>query len=338
MVTVTGMSFETLYAHTEDGWALALHHFAPRRKQRRHPVLMVHGLGANRFNFDLDERYSFARAARQRGFDVYVLELRGAGLSRAPDGRDRLHFQWGFGDYAERDMPTAISRVLEHTGAPALHGVGHSMGGMLFYCIGVHAPSELRSIASLGAPLIGQLHLGPHERRLLQLLANGLSPAATLTSRAQQRLPLRLLGAASRFIPLSTQLAGGLLLNVANCEAEVVVRMAREGIVDIPLKLISEITVHATQTGRVSGPYAFEDQLHGIRVPIMAVGGSVDRVAPPPSVAAAVARLASSDVRYRQMGTRHGDRTDYGHVDLLVGRHAPEEVYPLLLDFLDEVD
>jgi hypothetical protein len=38
------------------------------------------------------------------------------------------------------------------------------------------------------------------------------------------------------------------------------------------------------------------------------------------------------------MGRRFGDRADYGHGDLLVGRAAPEEVYPLILDFLDEVD
>lgn len=345
------MTSETIYAPTEDGWALALHYFAPRRKLRRHPVLMVHGLGANRLNFDLDERYSFARAAQRRGFEVFVLELRGAGMSRAPGGRDRMHFQWGFGDYAERDLPTAVSTVLERTGAASLHGVGHSMGGMLLYSVGVQAPSELRSIASVGSPLIGQLQLGPHERRLLQLFANGLTPAATFTPRSQRRVPLKtLLGTASRFIPISAQLADGILLNVANCEPDIVARMAREAIADIPLKLISEITAHLVDSandqgnanvkngGAHPGPYGYEKLLGQIRVPVFVIGGAGDRVAPPASVAAAVGRLTSTDVRFREMGLRHGDRADYGHVDLLVGRDAPDEVYPLLLDFLDEVD
>src|SRR6185437_13143767 len=130
----------------------------------------------------------------------------------------------------------------------------------------------------------------------------------------------------------------GILLNLANCESDVVTRMLRDAIDDIPLRLVSEIVAHSAGTNDDVGPYMYESRLHQICVPVMALGGAVDRVATPGSVAAAVARLTSADVRYRQMGTRHGDRADYGHVDLLVGRHAPDEVYPQLIDFLEEVD
>lgn len=332
------MTPETFYSMTEDGWQLALHRFLPRGAPRRHPVLMVHGIAANRLHFDLDERYSFARAARHRGFDVYVLELRGHGLSCAPGGKDRALFQWGFSDHAERDLPTAVSTVLERTGASALHGVGHSMGGMLFYSIGVDGPAELRSITTVGAPLISQLVLGAREKRLLQL-ASSLTPAANLTPTSQRRVPLRrMAGAAGRFVPLSARLADGMLLNAENCDPQVVGRMAREAIDDIPLKLISEITTQMRAFNNPSGPYAYEARMAGIRAPVMAVGGAADRIAPQASVAAAVSRLTSPDVRFREMGIRHGDRADYGHVDLLVGRNAPDEVYPLLLDFLEEVD
>ena len=56
------------------------------------------------------------------------------------------------------------------------------------------------------------------------------------------------------------------------------------------------------------------------------------------AVRAAVDRIRSSDVRYREMGNRFGDSADYGHADLLVGRNAPEEVFPLVLDFIEEKD
>lgn len=331
------MTQETLYARTDDGWNLALHRYPPRASSRRHPVLMVHGLGANRLHFDLDERYSLARAARERGFDVYVLELRGSGLSHAPKGAQRGQLQWGFSDFAERDVPTAISAVLERTGATALHGVGHSMGGMLFYSIATGVPSELRSITAIGAPLIGELHLGARERRLL-LMANSLSPAASLTP-GQNRVPLRrLLGAAGLFVPLSARFGDGILLNLGNCDPDVVTRMLRDGIDDIPLRLVAEIVAHSAGSPDAAGPYMYEANLHRIRSPVFALGGAVDRVATPASVASAAARLHGPDVRYRELGVRHGDRADYGHVDLLVGRHAPDEVYPLLLDFLEEVD
>ncbi|MBI3179337.1 MAG: alpha/beta fold hydrolase, partial [Deltaproteobacteria bacterium] len=154
------MDPEVVYAPTSDGWQLALHHWPPKRAMRRHPILMVHGLGANRHNLDPDERHSIARAAWDRGYAVYVLELRGAGLSCPPGGRDRTLFQWGFGEYAERDVPAAMAKVLEHAGARALHGFGHSMGGMLFCAQGVRRPPELRSITAVGSPLISDLQLG----------------------------------------------------------------------------------------------------------------------------------------------------------------------------------
>ena len=328
---------ETFYIPTDDGWTLALHHYPAMGAARHYPVLMVHGLGANRLNFDLDDRYSFARATRARGFDVYVLEMRGAGMSCAPGGRDRTLYSWGFADYAERDFPTAVSYVLERANTTALHAVGHSMGGMICYALGSQGIGELRSIVTVGSPLISALNLGTMERRMLQLAA-GLGPAVTFTPAPQRRVPLRrLLGTAGMFGQLSTRLADNFLLNGDNCDAAVVGRMAREAIDDIPLKLIAEITSQMGGSSS-SGPYDYEFNLGNIRAPVLVISGAVDKVATPASVRAAVERLTGSDVRWRQMGLQSGDRADYGHVDLMVGRNAPEEVYPVMLDFLQEVD
>ena len=51
-----------------------------------------------------------------------------------------------------------------------------------------------------------------------------------------------------------------------------------------------------------------------------------------------MALVKGVDVRYREMGVRFGDRIDYGHVDLLLGTHAPDEVYPQVMDFIEDVD
>jgi pimeloyl-ACP methyl ester carboxylesterase len=292
--------------------------------------MMVHGIAANRLNLDLDERHSIARAAQAHGFDVYLLELRGAGHSRPPGGRERSQFEWGFADYATYDLPAAIDRVLAHSRADAIHGFGHSMGGMLLYAFGVSQPAELRSIATIGAPLVEELTLGSRELKLLQL-------AARLGSSAR-RVPIRrLFSAGGRFIHLSSKIVDGSLVNASNVEAEILARLARESIDDVPTHLLGEF--HAALGGKPdNGPFAYEASLHSIRVPVLAIGGSADRIAPPRSVRAAVSRLRSPDVRYREMGMQHGDAADYGHIDLLVGRHAPKEIYPLVLDFWDEVD
>lgn len=294
---------------------------------------MVHGLAANRLNLDLDERYSVARAARARGFDVYILELRGAGLSRPPGGRDRSLFSWGFSDYSERDVPTAIAALLERTGARALHGFGHSMGGMLLYAYATRGGSGIRSLSSLGAPLVGQLHIGARERRIMQL-ATRIAPGAP-----RQRMPLRrLFGAAGRFMRFSSLIIDGMLVNGANVDSEIMTRLAREAIDDIPLTLLQDFTSHMNDSVVGRPPFGYELELHRIDRPILAIGGAADRVASPRSVAALVERLRSPDLRYREFGVRHGDRADYGHVDLLVGRSAPEDIYPMLLDFWEETD
>ncbi len=80
LATIPPMFPEVVYAPTKDGWQLAMHHWPGRGPARRHPVLMVHGLGTNRLSLDMGERHSVAQAARDRGSDVFILELRGAGL------------------------------------------------------------------------------------------------------------------------------------------------------------------------------------------------------------------------------------------------------------------
>jgi predicted alpha/beta hydrolase len=325
------MVAETFYVPTDDGWQLAVHRFAPQGQPRKHPVLMLHGFGANRLHFDLDPRYSYAQSAAQRGFDVYVLELRGAGFSVPPGNRDRTLFQWGFGDYAQRDVPTAVTHILERTGALALHGVGHSMGGMLLYSLAVSSSSVLKSVVTVGAPYAQCLEWGDREKRLIRL-ATSLAP-----ERTQGRVPLkRLFGAAGYFVPLGARLADGLLLNASNVEPYVLHRMAQEAIADVPLQLVMEIT--GQMSGAKSEPYAYEQSMHHIQVPVLVVGGVADKVAPPNAVKAALPMLGAPDVRYREMGIAHGDRADYGHVDLFVGRNAPDEVYPFLNDFLEEMD
>jgi pimeloyl-ACP methyl ester carboxylesterase len=129
-----------------------------------------------------------------------------------------------------------------------------------------------------------------------------------------------------------------LLLNVANCDPAVLTRILRQGIHDIPVQLLTEIFAHMAGTASPMGPYAYEALLARISAPVLAICGSADRIAPPASIAQMVDQMRSPDVRFREMGTAQGDRCDYGHLDLLVGAHAPDEVYPLITAFLQQID
>lgn len=323
---------EVLYTPTPDGWQLALHLWRGLGQRRPHPVLMVHGLAANRKNLDLDDQLSIARAAQSHGYDVYLVDLRGAGLSRPPGGKARNTFQWGFGDFAVYDIPAAVEFVLNHSSADSLHGFGHSMGGMLLYAFAVSQPPELRSIVSVGSPFVAEIRLAPRERRLLNMLTR-------FNPNRQGRLPLRkLFSAGGRFIGFTGRLVDGSLLNASNIDQDLMGRLARESIDDVPQQLLREFATSIGRSEIADGPFSYESELGRIAVPVLSLGGSVDRIAPPAAVRAAVRRIRSPDVRYREMGRRFGDRADYGHIDLLVGHHAPTEIYAPIIDFWDELE
>ncbi|KAG8382820.1 hypothetical protein BUALT_Bualt05G0117400 [Buddleja alternifolia] len=64
-------------------WKLALWRYnpSPQAPPRNHPLLLLSGVGTNAIGYDLSPGCSFARYMCGQGFDTWVLEVRGAGLS-----------------------------------------------------------------------------------------------------------------------------------------------------------------------------------------------------------------------------------------------------------------
>nr|GMD21160.1 uncharacterized protein LOC109160950 isoform X2 [Ipomoea batatas] len=64
-------------------WRLALWRYIPppQAPKRNHPLLLLSGVGTNAIGYDLSPGSSFARYMCGQGFDTWILEVRGAGLS-----------------------------------------------------------------------------------------------------------------------------------------------------------------------------------------------------------------------------------------------------------------
>ncbi|XP_050375081.1 uncharacterized protein LOC126792670 [Argentina anserina] len=64
-------------------WRLALWRYrpCPKAPRRNHPLLLLSGVGTNAIGYDLSPESSFARYMSGQGFQTWVLEVRGAGLS-----------------------------------------------------------------------------------------------------------------------------------------------------------------------------------------------------------------------------------------------------------------
>ncbi|XP_071716581.1 uncharacterized protein [Rutidosis leptorrhynchoides] len=75
--------------HNSD-WRLALWRYKPppQAPKRNHPLLLLSGVGTNAIGYDLAPGSSFARHMSSQGFDTWILEFRGAGLSLEVASKD----------------------------------------------------------------------------------------------------------------------------------------------------------------------------------------------------------------------------------------------------------
>ena len=88
------------------------------------PVILIHGTFCQRSFWISNEGVGLGPFLRDRGYDVWIPELRGHG--RSP--RDRRFRAWSAEDQMRFDLPT-IQRLVANETGKAAHWVGHSWGG-----------------------------------------------------------------------------------------------------------------------------------------------------------------------------------------------------------------
>lgn len=317
-----------LQARAADGHPLALAWFraeGPRR--RREPVVLCHGVSANRFNVDLDDEVSLARALAARGFEVFALELRGRGRSRRPGLLGHLP-RHGFDDYAALDVPAALEAVRARTGAERVHWVGHSMGGLVLYAHLAGAPgAPVRSAVTVASPLRVEL---PGWLRL------ALAVAA--------RVPVPLVWGKVTFLvaPLVGWVAHpplGLLLNTKNMSRRRLRAAAANLVDDISHGEVRHFARMARgRFGSEDGRTDYAAGLSAVSVPFLVIAGAGDRVARTAGVRAGFEALGPGPHAWRLFGRESGDAVDFGHGDLLLGDAAPRVVFPEIAAWLEAHD
>ncbi len=320
---------------THDGWHLALYRYLPAARSHRTPVLLCHGMSSNRWDMDGPGDISLARYLLRRGYDVWVVELRGAGRSTRPTWWNGKRYDWRFEDYVQHDAPALLRKVLHETGAGQIHWVGHSMGGMIAYAL-LMTPmhSKIASAVTLGSPTMSDvghpaLDFGLPYRGLLRLLP-----------------PRVLLGTLARLgAPFATLLAYVLSTSIAELgwhEGNADVRLLRTlmltAVDDLPASLLREFA-RWYETKAMSdryGMFDFTEHLERITTPILIIAGSKDGLTPARDLEHVYKRIASRDRSFRIVGKKYGDARDYSHADLILGLHAPTDVYPVVLQWLDK--
>lgn len=308
----------------DDGWVVELARYKGTATHLP-PVICCHGIGANSISLDLAEEISLPRYLRARGFDAWLLDLRGRGGSaRPPQGRGP--YDYDFSDHARFDVKAAIDLVRRETGAQKVAWVGHSMGGMSIYghCE-LHGDDALRAAVVVGSPVAWprppKIAVFARYARLHRL------PAVYQVLAARLVAPL-----AGYWHPRLAKL----IVNPDNMDPRLMrVGLAR-ALANMSNRAIQQLA-HWVTTGelRGAGGYVFFKGFGRITIPWLAIGGRVDRLVPPENVKAAIDQLGSAEKKWLLAGKESGMVEDYGHIDLLLGSRCRDEIYRPIAEFLE---
>lgn len=295
---------------------LAIEITEPVGGARRPPVLLIHGLAQNRVTWRISRR-SFAGALAEAGHRVLNLELRGHGRSRELGAGNARRFE----EYVRDGV-----RVVEACGeAPFL--IGHSLGG----AVGVGVATE--------APLRGLVHLAGVYRFATD------NPALRAITRASRRLAPALTNASVR---VSTGWAGALIARLysltdiaghglplagwvpGSIERELLEERLVDGFDWTSLEVWVELSTWAAGSGH---PYA--EAFRRAAPPLLVLVGDADPLIRPSDARPCFEDAGTEDKAFVVLEPfEHG--AHWGHVDLILGRRAPEHVWPLILAWIAE--
>ena len=79
------------YAYTRDGWRLGVRHYRPEHPDPgKLPVILCHGLGLNATFWTITDNHLPAQLT-QRGYEVYVFDIRASGENARLGKHDRVN-------------------------------------------------------------------------------------------------------------------------------------------------------------------------------------------------------------------------------------------------------
>lgn len=308
---------------TRDGAVVALHrHPVPGGP----PVILVHGISSNGRFWDLDADLSLAAWLQARGWDAWVLDLRGHGHA-AEAATAPLAYDWTVDTYGQEDAPAAVDHVRRATGWSRVAWVGHSMGGLVgaVYLAsgGADAVSAFVPVASPGAfakddPLMGVGRAALAAGALLPRIDSAGAARMSLAVGDPTGVRARLYNAENVPDASLPRVMGRIVSPLGRMEMRHFVRMIDAG------RLVS-----------YDGTVDWSARLREVRVPTLAFAGGADRVVPP-TRASAWAGMMGGPVEVVQADRAHGVHADYGHLDFGVGVRAPTEIWPHIARFLAE--
>ena len=317
---------------TKDGWNLAVYHYPPPSALGKvFPLVLVHGEGFNRLIWDYDERHSIARYLAENLYDVWVVELRGHGNSKGEDAQPGPIVSWLFEDYAT-DVSTTIDYVLAETGATQVALVGHSTGGTLVYgMMGNDVYSRKISIGvTMAAPT--RFHLPNDTLTTLFLHRDKAWGQEYVDLRRGMYLP-------APFDENIETVYSILFFNDFFLDPDLVERFGDVGFEPVRVEILRQFADWFAEERAYStedNTFNYNDDIPLIRQPLCVFVGWRDNIAEPANVVESLQEREKSKFTLELFGKMNGHQDYYGHLGLLLNDFAQVDVYPRVLECLDD--
>lgn len=315
---------EPLTCVCDDGWQLQLYRTRPAHRVYREPIVLCHGLANNHRILT----FQLAKTLAGIGFESYAVDLRGIlNSARAPPGARRAVT---VDDIVRHDVPAIVRAVREASGCEQLIWLGHSMGGMVGLAGATKELSgHLKAVVTVGTPIA--VSLGWAARTLL-VVCRVLAWPWRL--RLEWVAPLVAPFAGWFSVPGAHGVANQRNLDgpLARASLALAIGPIWRGVLDQFHRWSKDDSFRSAD-----GTVDYRERIGALTAPVLVLGGDADLLAPPQMQKRLYELLThSSDKTLVMFGKSRGDTWDYGHGDLVIGLHVAREVYPVLLQWLQE--
>lgn len=290
-------------------------------------LLLVHGYGQNRYAWHLPGR-SFVNYLAAEGFDVYNLDLRGHGRSRHFGAKRCAHET----EFAREDVPAAVAEIERLSGEGPVFLLGHSLGGLVSCAAATRLGDKVAGVVTLGMP-----YMFTRGSWILPLFGRLMLALDRRVPLGEGALALKVWGELVRMLrfwvespvfpsPVRGFAPGTMEPRVLGQHMSLAMDA---GSITVMRNMFRQAAVARASGHRLGGGLeGFAEAFEALDVPLLVIAGAKDDLAPPASVAPAYERSRSSDKTYRVF--------PQGHIDLVVGRAAPQTIWPFIVTWLEE--
>ena len=322
--------FETLI--TEDDARLVVERFDPVDGNDGKPgILLIHGIGQNRYTWNMPGR-SFAEHLARRGHTVFNLELRGHGWSRG----DPPQYPTSLCQYVDYDVPAAIRHAVKETGG-RIFIIAHSMGAIITCLLHRAMQDYLKGIISVAGPT----HFGRGMFMVKWLARTGLALEGLLPGFIPRlpHFPVDWIGKLTRLFVFYLNLPHNhfpyQIWVPRSLEKEKLLFRIGDAFDRDGLPVFLEFLEMAAERKHPRESLArYRSRLTDLKVPILFIVGSQDKVVPLESVRPGYEMVPSPD-KTLKLFDRECTDADWGHVDIICGREAPEKIWPYMVEWLE---